>query len=124
MVSSSSGYHKRALPRREFVPAIMDVIAIDTALSEVSDAQAQLAAGARSSVQEELLYGIPREQLEAAMLNVFVRADKDGSGTLDKQARYVSLLCPCSCVAQCACAAAASLHQTVAPERMHGKVNI
>eukprot|EP00892_Ulva_mutabilis_P003953 jgi/Ulvmu1/192/UM001_0196.1 len=68
----------------EFVPILMDVIAVDdSAKAAAKDAQA-LVDGVRENMHEFLLYGIPKQELEGIMARVFREADKDNSGTLDK----------------------------------------
>jgi Ca2+-binding EF-hand superfamily protein len=72
---------------REFVPAILDVIAVDESAEKASNKAKELAAAVRDNMQEFLLYGIPKQELEEAMMSMFKRADVDGSGKLDKNVR-------------------------------------
>lgn len=65
----------------------MDVIAVDSsAKSAANDAQ-NLVDAVRENMHEFLLYGIPKAELEGIMARVFQEADKDNSGTLDKNVR-------------------------------------
>lgn len=65
----------------------MDIIAVDkSAKAAAKDAQ-DLVDGVRENMHEFLLYGIPKQELEAIIARVFQDADKDNSGTLDKNVR-------------------------------------
>jgi hypothetical protein len=72
---------------REFVPAILDIIAVDESAEQASNKAKELVAAMRDNMQEFLLYGIPKQELEEAMMSMFKRADVDGSGQLDKKVR-------------------------------------
>lgn len=66
---------------------MVDVLATDAVTTEASAHASELHTAVRSNMQEFLLYGIPKGELEDAMMGMFRRADTNGSGVLDKQVR-------------------------------------
>lgn len=70
---------------REFVPVMVDIIHSLKAKEAANETRADMEEDARAEVEEHLLHGIPREQLEEVMRGVFEMADTDGSGELDRE---------------------------------------
>jgi hypothetical protein len=58
---------------------------------QASNKANELVAAVRDNMQEFLIYGIPKQELEDAMMSMFKRADVDGSGMLDKHVCSASL---------------------------------
>jgi hypothetical protein len=99
------------------VPALLDVVVVDRTVTSAAAEAEQKVAALREDMQEFLLYGIPKQDLEDVMTLVFKNADTDGSGTLDKQActalsssrchclQYAILFskCHCGCTAGAEC---------------------
>lgn len=71
----------------EFVPILMDVIAVDKSAQAAARHALELVEGVRENMHEFLLYGIPKQELEAIISRAFQEADKDNSGSLDKNVR-------------------------------------
>lgn len=72
---------------REFHPVMVEVLAADSATAEAAAHASELHAAVRGNMQEFLLHGVPKSELEGAMTAMFRRADTNGSGVLDKQVR-------------------------------------
>ena len=73
------------LEYREFVPVMVEIIHGMQARARAAEVREVQAAEARESVQMHLLHGMPRDELEDMMRNVFEAADADGSGALDRK---------------------------------------
>jgi Ca2+-binding EF-hand superfamily protein len=69
---------------REFVPVMVEIVHSLKAKADASELREAQEEDARAEVEEHLLHGIPREQLEEVMKGVFEMADEDGSGYLDR----------------------------------------
>ena len=69
----------------EFVPVMVEIIHGMQARASAVESAEMDAQEARKSVQMHLLHGMPREELENMMRNVFTSADADGSGYLDRK---------------------------------------
>jgi len=65
----------------------MDIIAVDKSAKVAAKDAQNLVDGVRENMHEFLLYGIPKQELEAIIARAFQEADKDNSGTLDKTVR-------------------------------------
>lgn len=65
----------------------MDIIAVDKSAKQAAKEAQGLVDAVRENMHEFLLYGIPKRELEAIIARVFQEADKDSSGTLDKNVR-------------------------------------
>ena len=66
------------LEYREFVPVMVEIIHGLQARARAAEVREAQAAEARESVQMHLLHGMPRDELEDMMRNVFEAADVDG----------------------------------------------
>lgn len=84
-------------PCREFVPALLDIVGIDATVAKASAESNATVAALRANMQEFLLYGIPKSELEGIMTMLFRTADTDGSGQLDKHVRTLVLWPVLSC---------------------------
>ena len=73
------------LEYREFVPVMVEIIHGLQARARAAEVREAQTAEARESVQMHLLHGMPRDELEDMMRNVFEAADADGSGALDRR---------------------------------------
>lgn len=70
---------------REFVPIAVDVINVIEAKREFEEKKAADAEDAVEDAKDFLLHGMPRETLESMLKGAFLKADKDGSGYLDRK---------------------------------------
>lgn len=69
----------------EFVPLAIELLQTIYAKQRAAAEAASRAAEAAEASQAFLLYGMSQEELEATMSEVFLRADTDGSGFLDRK---------------------------------------
>jgi len=73
------------LEYREFVPVMVEIVHGLKAKAEAAAAKEEAEEEAREAVEMHLLHGMPREELEALMSGIFMAADADGSGVLDRK---------------------------------------
>uniref|UniRef100_A0A061SBG2 Radial spoke protein 7 n=1 Tax=Tetraselmis sp. GSL018 TaxID=582737 RepID=A0A061SBG2_9CHLO len=76
--------HDGRLSYNEFLPFMVELLQTVFAKHEVEATRLEEEEEARQEVEEFLLHGMPRQQLEAMMMNIFQRADADGSGKLNR----------------------------------------
>lgn len=76
---------------REFIPVMLELLSAGQAANEAAQATEEQAQAIRDSVEEFLLYGMPKNELEDIMLKTFTEADKDGSGSLDRKVRALAV---------------------------------
>jgi len=69
----------------EFLPFTVELLQTLHAKHEVDAAKAREAESARHEVEDFLLHGMPRAELESMMLGIFQRSDVDGSGALSRR---------------------------------------
>eukprot|EP00218_Dolichomastix_sp_CCMP3274_P007625 CAMPEP_0170134698 /NCGR_PEP_ID=MMETSP0033_2-20121228/2054_1 /TAXON_ID=195969 /ORGANISM="Dolichomastix tenuilepis, Strain CCMP3274" /LENGTH=467 /DNA_ID=CAMNT_0010370269 /DNA_START=39 /DNA_END=1442 /DNA_ORIENTATION=- len=72
------------LEYREFLPVMVMIVHSLKAKEEAAMAREEAEEAARAEVENVLLHGMPREELEAMMGSVFEKADDDGNGTLSR----------------------------------------
>ena len=70
---------------REFVPMAVDVINIIEAKQDYKDNLEMDKIEAVEDAKDFLLHGMPRDTLEEMLKSAFKKADKDGSGYLDRK---------------------------------------
>lgn len=68
---------------REFLPVMMELLQFIKAREETSSRMAKIESIVRNEVEDMLLHGLSKQELEALMMRVFQKADKDRSGALD-----------------------------------------
>lgn len=76
---------------REFIPVMLELLSAGQAANEAAQATEEKAQAFRDSVEEFLLYGMPKNELEDIMLKTFTEADKDDSGSLDRKVRALAV---------------------------------
>lgn len=69
----------------EFVPTATELIQSLFAKRDFAETEAQRQAEAEADAQDYLLHGMPRDELEALLKDVFIKADADGSGALGRK---------------------------------------
>ena len=72
---------------REFVPLMVGLVQAMKAKEDAEREKEEEEADARAEAEDFLLRGMTRQELEQMMQNVFMAADADGSGYLDRKAR-------------------------------------
>jgi len=76
--------HDGKLSYNEFLPFTVELLQALHAKQEVNAAKEEDEAAARQEVEDFLLHGMPRAELESMMMEIFRRADVDGSGSLNR----------------------------------------
>ena len=76
--------HDGKLSYNEFLPFTVELLQALFAKQEMDHEREETEAEAREEVEEFLLHGMPRSELENMMMDIFQRADIDGSGSLDR----------------------------------------
>ena len=70
---------------KEFVPIMVELIQSLKAKEEAMMAKDEDDEAARAAAEEQLMYVLPRDELEKIMKTVFTKADSDGNGVLDRK---------------------------------------
>ncbi|KAK3287067.1 hypothetical protein CYMTET_5407, partial [Cymbomonas tetramitiformis] len=68
----------------EFVPLMVNLVKMTKAKEMAQKLRADAEAEAREKASVLLLHGMPRDELEQTISNIFSEADKDGNGKLDR----------------------------------------
>jgi Ca2+-binding EF-hand superfamily protein len=90
MMNSVDGSHDGYITFAEFAPLAFDLM-VEHLSEEIKKAEAaqaeeekeRAAEAARDAAEDLLVHGMTKEELEACLMDVFKRADTDGSGSLD-----------------------------------------
>mmetsp|Transcript_17945 Transcript_17945/g.32766 ORF Transcript_17945/g.32766 Transcript_17945/m.32766 type:complete len:475 (+) Transcript_17945:89-1513(+) len=84
ILSEADENEDNVIQYKEFLPVMIDLLqglkAKEQAKSVLEDVESKI----RGNVENMLLHGMPRHELESLMLKVFKKADVDGSGQLNR----------------------------------------
>eukprot|EP00798_Chlamydomonas_sp_ICE-L_P028263 gene28263-31368_t len=82
VLSEADGNADNVIEYKEFLPVMIEILQFIKVKEQTSSAMAKVESIVRHEVEDMLLHGLSREELQSLMQRIFKKADKDGSGAL------------------------------------------